>query len=255
MELCSGLKASSMGTRKALVLLLLVFPTAVLAGEARQLNQPPEGYEALFNGIDFENWQYNASRSTEETWRIVDGVLVKGKRGGTLRTKKEYGDCVLMLDWRWTAKPWKHRHGWLLPSGEIKTDENGKRVSYEFDMAGDSGIYFRMGQGQYQQINLWCDRVGSGELHEWRTRPDTPPEVRSKTVPIKKMDKPLGEWNSMVIHLRGEQLQVQLNGERVIDVRLPGLAPRGRFGIQDHGFPMELRNIFIKELDTGEIQP
>jgi hypothetical protein len=63
------------------------------------------------------------------------------------------------------------------------------------------------------------------------------------------MDKPNGEWNHMVITMKGDRLSVQLNGEEVItQAQLPGVAARGPIAFQDHGEGFELRNIYIKEL-------
>lgn len=45
---------------------------------------------------------------------------------------------------------------------------------------------------------------------------------------------------------------VELNGEVVIDATLPGLPPEGQFFLQDHGWPIDFCNIFIKELKPSE---
>ena len=244
--------------RCCLTAMALMLPPALAAPcvgqEPQKLNQPPEGFTALFNGKDFTGWKFDLAKASSETWQIKDGVLSKSRRGKTLKTEKRYGDCVLMLDWRWTAEPVKKGYAVILPSGDYATAENGKRVHYKdkVDDAGDSGIYFRSGRGRPQQINLWCHPIGSGELHEWRTWFETTPEVRAMTVPKKKMDRPVGEWNRMVITLAGEHLTVQLNGEVVIDATLPGLPPEGQFFLQDHGWPIDFRNIFIKELKPSE---
>jgi hypothetical protein len=77
-----------------------------------------------------------------------------------------------------------------------------------------------------------------------------PAEVRAAVTPKKKMDRPLGEWNKMVITLKGDRLWVTLNGEEVItNARLPGIPEKGKLALQHHGDPIQFRNIFIKELD------
>jgi hypothetical protein len=69
----------------------------------------------------------------------------------------------------------------------------------------------------------------------------------------KNMAKPAGEWNRMIVTCKGTQLQVDLNGEGIVDVDLSKTAARnrplvGHVSLQDHGLPLWFRNIRIKEL-------
>ena len=76
-----------------------------------------------------------------------------------------------------------------------------------------------------------------------------PVEVRRACVPSKRADAPFGQWNRFVVTLRGDRVTVVLNGERVIDqAPLPKVPARGPLGLQNHGDPIEFRNLFIKEL-------
>ena len=43
-----------------------------------------------------------------------------------LWSEKEYGDFVLICDWRWTAKPTKQMRPVILPTGEQAVDADGK---------------------------------------------------------------------------------------------------------------------------------
>jgi hypothetical protein len=74
--------------------------------------------------------------------------------------------------------------------------------------------------------------------------------------PTKNMAKPAGEWNRMVVTCRGKQLEVRLNGEKVVDVALDKTSRKDRplvgyVGLQDHGLPLEFRNIRVRELGVG----
>jgi hypothetical protein len=82
--------------------------------------------------------------------------------------------------------------------------------------------------------------------------------------------KPVGEWNSEEITVRGRQITVKLNGETIVDDNLDdvkdeailakqrdlskpegsrGIAnTRGHIGLLGHGTRVEFRNIRIKEL-------
>ena len=74
------------------------------------------------------------------------------------------------------------------------------------------------------------------------------PEVKAAVTPRMKADKPLGEWNHMEITMKGEMLNVTLNGEHVIvDATLPGIPTEGPIGLQHHGQAIDFANLYIKE--------
>jgi hypothetical protein len=71
--------------------------------------------------------------------------------------------------------------------------------------------------------------------------------------PTKRNAKPAGEWNHMQVTVKGKQVTVRLNGEVVNEVsldqgKLGSRAPSGYIGFQDHGLPLWLRNIKVREL-------
>jgi len=187
-------------------------------------NVPPEGFTALFNGKDLTGWQ--AARGREETpeerakwqehWKVEDGMIKFDGKGPDLWTSKKYKDFILMVDWR-------------LPR------------------PGDSGIYLR--GNSKSQVNIWCSPLGSGEVYGYRTDKKMPEEVQKACTPLKRADRPVGQWNTFKITLRGDRLTVELNGEVVIqDAQLPGVPREGEIALQRHGDPIEFKNIFIKEL-------
>ncbi len=232
-------------SRLALASLALV---AFAAPAARcEDNKPPAGFTALFNGKNLDGWQGNVdmnqrrtlpkekqdellkqrTRSALEHWTIKDGVLAcTGKGGISLQTAADYGNFELMVDWK-------------------------------IEKRGDSGIYLR-GQPQVQiwdsdnlDASLKADAgLGSGGL--WNNSP-----VDSKgQKPLKKADKPVGEWNTFHITMVGEEVTVKLNGELVVDkVKLQNfwekgkpLPTKGPIELQFHDHPLWFKNIYIKEL-------
>jgi hypothetical protein len=211
---------------------------------------PPEGFEALFNGKDLTN--FKASDAQKKQWVIKgDGVLEfnpTGKRGEmTLWTEKEFGDFTLAFDWKWMGPAQKIQRPHLDPAtGEEKKDASGKVMNEEV-LEYDSGIYVR--GSSKSQINLWNWPCGSGEVYGYRTDKSQPQEVRAGVTPKKKMDKPLGEWNHMEITMKGDRLTVSLNGEEVIsNAQLPKVPAKGALALQDHGQGFALKNIYIKEM-------
>jgi len=219
---------------------------------ARPDNTPPEGFTALFNGKDLTNWkglvpinqrkgaqeemqrrQQAADSKTLPHWTVKDGILQYDGKGDSLQTAKDYGDFELWLDW--------------------KIEKNG-----------DSGIYLR----GMPQVQIWDsdnspgaakpeDRSsGSGGLWNNPAQKGQDPKSIGK-VPLKKADKPIGEWNTFRIIMKGDNVTVYLNGELVVDNK--PLAPFKPFGfdklpaagpieLQHHGDKLWFKNIYIKEL-------
>jgi len=221
------------------------------------------GFQSLFNGKDFTNWKLPEGDGGH--WKIVDGVIdydakseAKGEKH--LFTEKEYGDFVFKVDWRLKETPYMNNNvPVILPDGTHKLGPDGKELRAPQPDA-DSGIYLRDRKGK-SQVNIWTWPIGSGEVYGYRMDKSQPAAVRAGVTPKKKADRPVGEWNSFVITLKGTRLTVVLNGETVIEnAELPGLQARGPIGLQHHGSMkdgkwtsppalVQFRNIEIKELN------
>ncbi|MBX7211796.1 MAG: DUF1080 domain-containing protein [Verrucomicrobiaceae bacterium] len=222
-----------------------------------------EGFVSLFNGKDLTHW--TVPEGDGGHWKVLDGVIdydacseAPGK-DKNLWTAKEYGDFTLKIDWRLKQTTGLYPMPVVLPDGTHKLDDQGHEIKIPTPNA-DSGIYLR-GQGK-SQINIWCWPIGSGEVYGYRMDKTMPPEVRAGVTPKVKADKPVGEWNTFEITMKGDRLTVVLNGQTVIDkAQLPGVPAKGKLGLQHHGGKnpktgelspasslIQFRNISIKEL-------
>jgi putative membrane-bound dehydrogenase-like protein len=207
--------------------------------------QDNEGFVPLFNGKDLSGWKAEAAH--EGHWVVRDGVVHYDAKGPDLWTEKSYGNFILKADWRFPGTPVEKDAPVILPDGSVSN-----RTEKVLD-AGDSGIFLR-GQ-QKSQVNLWCWPIGSGEIYGYRTDGKLSPEVRAAATPRLRADKPPGEWNHLVITIKGEVLTVVLNDKTVIDqARLPGVPARGPIGLQHPGkpltpdMPVDFANFLLKEL-------
>lgn len=245
-------------------------PTAIVAlassifiFSARAEQNPPEGFVSLFNGKDFTGWK--VPEGDNGHWKVVDGVIDYDARSEAhgdkcLWTERSFGDFVLRVDWRMKTDPgFKHNVPVILPSGDEKTDADGKKVTVPIEDV-DSGIYLR--GNDKSQVNIWMWPIGSGEVYGYRTDKKMPADVRAGVTPKKHADKPRGEWNTFEITMKGDRLSVKLNGEEVIsDAQLPGVPKDGPIALQHHGSYstllgqwvgppslVQFRNIYIKEL-------
>jgi hypothetical protein len=222
---------------------------------------PPEGFVSLFNGKDFTGWK--VPEGDNGHWKVVDGVIdydarSEAKGSKDLVTDKQFTDFVCRIDWRIKETPYTNPNvPYILPDGAHARDVHGKEIRMALPDS-DSGVILR--GNVRNQVNIWCWPIGSGEMYGWRTDGKQPPEVRAAVTPKTQADKPVGQWNTYEITVKGETVTVVLNGKTVIDnAKLPGLDPRGALGLQHHGGMrdgkwnsppalVQFRNIYVKEL-------
>lgn len=209
-----------------------------IAPAANLMNVRAQGFQSLFDGHSLAGWKHHKGI---ENWLAHNGIIKhNGKSGQTqhLWTEKEYGDFTMVFDWRWSGRGEMKMQPQVLPDGT-----HGDKVEIE---ELDSGIFLR--GNVKSQVNLWNWPVGSGEVWGYRTDKNTSPEVRAAVTPKVKADKPVGEWNRMMITMKGDVLNVVLNGKQVIEnAQLPDVPARGPLALQHHGQAIDFANLWIKE--------
>jgi hypothetical protein len=264
-----------------------LFLSVLLAssGLAAENNVPPAGFKALFNGSDLSGWFGWGTQDPADLAKMSEQERAdyqrKSVEGGLLDAKgNDKGDHV--------KAHWKVENGELVNDGKglyLTTNEFygdfDLIVDYKMLPLGDSGIYLR-GVPQVQiwdfteegKFKLGADK-GSGGL--WNNKGEEGKH------PLKRMDKPFGEWNRFEIRMIGERVTVKLNGEVVVNHaplenffanRKAGylaygknnaakgapastemadpIAPRGPIQLQTHGSEIRWRNVFIREIKAEE---
>jgi hypothetical protein len=213
-----------------------------------------QGFRPLVEGKSLKAWRVEPW--LEKHWTLGDNGVINydGKARHrdsderSLWTNDDFGDVKVYVEWRLPAKPRMKAQPIVLFNGDFLLDDAGRRITRPGPDAGDSGILLR---GTLKcQANIWSQELGSGEINGYRTDRSMPPEVRRACIPLKKADRPLGEWNAFFITMQGDRMTVDLNGERVIDAaRLPGVPESGPIGLQHHGDTVQFRQIWVKELN------
>lgn len=236
---------------RLLLLFTLVCVTTLRAEES--------GFFSLFNGKSLDGWTTREAK--EGDWSVVEGVIDcdpkgEGKGDQNLWTVEEYGDFELQIDWRIKEAPYTNPKAQvILQDGTAKKDEAGELVTVAAPNT-DSGVFLR---GQHKsQVNIWCWPIGSGEVWGYRTDPKLSAAVHAGVTPKERADRPVGEWNTFHITLKGDRLNVTLNGKAVItEAHLPGIPEKGPLALQLHperkdgqwgASLVQFRNIRIKEL-------
>ncbi|MEQ9409698.1 MAG: DUF1080 domain-containing protein [Fuerstiella sp.] len=225
-------------------------------------NQPPAGFDSLFNGKDLTGWKGLAHRNANERraltgdalqdaqtqadsvmrehWSVVDGVLTYDGKGQSLCTAKDYGDFEFYCDWK-------------IPPG------------------ADSGIYLR-GTPQVQIWDPWDPRVKAGQdppdtAEEWVAQFTNGRNLGSgglwnnkrwRNSPTVLADRKPGEWNTFLIRMVGDKVSIWLNDKLIVNrVALEnywdktGTVPLPRadqIELQHHGSELFFRNLYIREL-------
>jgi hypothetical protein len=190
-----------------------------------------DGFVALFNGRDLEGWTGAASSYVPENGTIV---VHPERGGGNLYTQKEYTDFVLRFDFK------------LTPAAN---NGLGVRAPLEGDVA-------------YAGMELQILEDGSPVY--WELQPYQYHGSIYGVVPARRgVQRPVGEWNSEEVTVKGRRVTVVVNDVTVVDADLdaasaggtmdhkdhPGLKrASGHIGFLGHGSRLELRNIRIKEL-------
>lgn len=205
------------------------------------------GFTSLFNGKDLTGWVYGrraggAENKTGKGYQVENGVLFTTKEdGGNLFTEKEYSDFVLRFEFKLT---------------ENANNGIGIRAPLEGD-AAYAGIEIQvLDDGGSQYTELRPAQYHGSIYHMF-------PAKRGH-------QKPVGEWNSEEITVKGRHITVKLNGTTITegnldDVKDPELLARhrdlgrpegsrgiantkGHIGLLGHGTRVEFRNIRIREL-------
>ncbi len=189
-----------------------------------------EGFETVFNGKDFEGWE-----GPVDNYEVKDGTLMcKDGKGGTIFTKKEYGDFVARVEYK-------------LPSG----GNNGLAIRYPGK--GDTAY---VGMCEIQVLDDTSSKY-AGKLDPRQYNGS----AYGMTAVAQGYLRPVGEWNLMEVTVKGSTIQVELNGSRVLDTDLSKVSEymansphpgkdrtSGHFGFAGHSDPVVFRNVAIKEL-------
>jgi len=175
---------------------------------------------SLFNGKDLNNWTAHGT----EKWYVANGELIcesgPDKAYGYLSTNKQYKNFILTL--------------------EFKQEANG-----------NSGVFFRSSI-EGTKINGWQVEVAPAGLHTggiyesygrgWLIQPKPEDEQWLTT----------GEWNTMKIMVKGDEVTSWLNGHQMVYFKDEKIGQgTGFIALQIHdggGIKVRWRNLIIQEL-------
>lgn len=186
------------------------------------------GFKSLYNGTDLTGWKTTGNWLPQE-----DGSLLIQPREG--------------------EKGWQRYSAYLW--SEKKYADFVLDVEYSYPPGGNSGVYFRVGDRD-DPVNQGIEaQILDSSQKEGPVGPHDHGGIIGTAAAAKNMSRPPHEWNRMVVTCIGSHLQVELNGEQIIDTQLDQGPMKNRplegyIGFQDHGQPNDIRfrNIRIREI-------
>lgn len=191
-----------------------------------------EGFVALFNGRNLNNWVGNKDSYIAEDAMIV--VKPNDGSGGNLYTEKEYADFVFRFEFQLTPAA----NNGLGIRAPLTGD--AAYAGMELQILDDTApVYANLQPYQYH-----------GSVYG--------------VIPARKgFQKPVGEWNFEEVTVKGTLITIVLNGTTIVDGDIagprdngtmdhndhPGLKNKtGHIGFLGHGSELKFKNIRIKDL-------
>ena len=168
------------------------------SADDKAINVPPQGFQALFNGKDLNNWRGQIAEDPRDVAKITKGLSPE-----QIKQKQEAVDKETLA--HWLAEDGLIHYDGTRKIGNLESREHfgdfEMYVDWKIPKGGDSGIFPR----NMPQVQIWDpangkrQSVGSGGLDN--NGPDIPPK--------KKADKPIGEWNTFYIKMVSSTVSVE----------------------------------------------
>ena len=190
-------------------------------------------FTTLFDGKSLDGWVVKGEPGQEPPqgeWIAAGGVLTAKPGHSWLSTVKMYGDFTLRVEWR---VPENGNSGVFIHVPDLKPGEQPYVQGIEIQVLDDAGPEYK------------------GKLQPWQYAGSIYGAVAAENSGYKGK----GQWNRFEITCRGPAIEVVMNANKaaVADVEtievLKTRPRRGYVGLQNHGTPVEYRNIEIKVLE------
>jgi hypothetical protein len=217
---------------------------------ARRFGQPPSDAIVLFDGTDLSAWESDrrGGETNEAKWKIIDDYMEVPKKAGGIRTKKEFGNCQLHVEWRTpkgldpkiTGQKRSNSGVSFMDRYEVQvldsyTDDNYK-TNRTYADGQASAIY-----GQNPPMVNACRKAGRWQSYDISfLRPlfdENGKCIRKARITV--------IHNGVVVH---NNLEIEGTTSHKRKARYGRPHEKGHIKLQDHGNPMCFRNIWIREL-------
>ena len=217
-------------------------PQPPVVTPSQQPGQPPSHAIVIFDGKDLSQWE-SAKDGGPAKWKVENGYMEVVKKTGDIVTKDSFGSCHLHIEW-------------ATPSQDTGGSQEGS----------NSGVYL-MDNYEVQVLNSYKNKTyADGQAAA----------IYGQSPPMVNASRPPGQWQSydIIFHrpifkgnkvARPATITVLHNGVLVQDnFQIEGATvwkKRAKYAphadklpvkLQDHGYPVRYRNIWLVELPESD---
>ena len=201
----------------------------------------------LFNGRNLSGWKADVpARDTDpsapDSFIVRDGVLVsRGEPRGHLLTESAYRDYRLEVEYRFPGKG--GNCGVLIHASRLRALSAMFPQSIEVQM-------MHLNAGDFWLIE---ENIEVADMEKRRPRQEgqkwggSAGDARRILNLTDDSEKPLGEWNTMIIEARGRTVKVWVNGD-LVNEGFAATVDHGRIALQAEGTEVEFRRVDIGPL-------
>ena len=199
----------------------------------------------LFNGKDLKGWhidvpEMDKDSSAKNPFIIRNGLLVSlGTPGGHLITDSLYSNYKIEVQYRFAGKP--GNCGLLVhastPRALYGMFPKSIEVQIEHTNAGDFWCI-------EQDITVPDMEVRRGEKARWGINGD---KLRKIERLLQNVEKPVGEWNKMVVECKNDEIIVWVN-DILVNHGYKCTANSGQIALQAEGSEVEFRKVSLTKL-------
>lgn len=230
----------------------IVLLLTVLASFAAAQTTPitPDRVMPLFNGKDLSGWEADVpARDTNPnappSFVVRNGMLVSmGKPEGHLLTTQPYKNYRLDVEYRFPGKG--GNCGVLVHASRPRALYKMFPASIEVQMmSGNAGDFWVIQEDI--EVPDMEKRRPRAEGEKWGGAEGDARRILNLT---DDSEKPLGEWNTMVIEARERTITVWVNGD-LVNRGVNATVDQGRIALQAEGTEVEFRKVEIGPLPPG----
>ncbi len=200
---------------------------------------------SLFNGKDLSGWhidvpEMDTNPQAPNPFIVRDSMLVSlGTPGGHLITDSSYQNYRMDLEYRFAGVP--GNCGALVYVSKPRRLYGMFPQSIEVQMMHENaGDFWCIGE----DISVPDMETRRGPREKWGVDGDRNRRIKNLT---DESEKPVGEWNHMIIECLGPEVKVWVNGDMVND-GINATASRGQFALQAEGSEVEFRRIEMTDI-------
>ena len=204
----------------------------------------------LFNGGDLAGWHVDVPAADSNVrvrspFIVRNGVLVSlGEPRGHLLTDSSYRNYRLEIEYRFAGPP--GNAGVLVHASTPRALYRMFPRSIEVQMeSGNAGDFWCI----LEDIRVPDMERRRGPRANWGTTEGKERRIRNLT---DDSEKPVGEWNTMVIEAVDRSVKVWINGNLVNDGS-NATANRGRIALQAEGSEVEFRKLLLTRIGGARL--